>query len=473
MRGRILVLGFVFAIGLFSSLNVHADRPRSSDQIRNLASLDGDDSVSQADALIQQARKDGLDYLNSKDDRSKKAARKALDEAEKLLKKSIKADQACEKCFDLLTSTYFYQTYFGFSKDYDDCLKAAKEGLAQFPSNQRMTYLTGYALYNAGKHDESIRWLNKFLAMDISAETAASVRKILADSQNRFLASWNRHADYYQSRDSKIMGFNQQTGRQEPLFAVTKEWEMNLGSMGFNALAAQAPKVEDPEVKEYVQKLVERLVTKSPGSPFEYKLTIVNSPQVNAVTPPGHVVVYTGLLNFAENESELAGVLSHELAHNYAHHQARAVLSKYKNQSIANAIVAAVAPQGGWAQLAAGIGSNFVVELFARAYSRSEEKEADLYGSHILFNAGYNPTAMSAFFVKLYKANPKQPMKLLSTHPPVPDRAIYLTDYLDSFPLDREMQLDSKDFQKMKTRLATLVPTMQPTGPGQGVLPDQ
>ncbi len=432
-----------------------------------------DDVVVQAEAILQQARKDGLDYLNSKDDRTKKSAKKGLEEAEKILKKALKEDASCEKCAELLTSTYFYQTYFGFSKDYDDCLKSATEGLERFPSNLRLTYLKGYALYNAGEHSESIRWLNKFLAMDVPAETAASVRKILADSQNRFLAGWNRHADYYQSKDSKIMGYNQQTGRPEPVFAVTKEWEMNLGSMGFNALAAQAPKVEDPEVKEYVQKLVDRLVNKSPGSPFEYRLTIVNSPQVNAVTPPGHVVVYTGLLSFAESESELAGVLSHELAHNYAHHQARAVLSKYKNQSIANAIVAAVAPQGGWAQLAAGLGSNFVVDLLARAYSRSEEKEADLYGSHILFNAGYNPTAMSSFFVKLYKANPKQPIKLLSTHPPVPDRAIYLTDYLDSFPLDREMQLDSKDFQKMKARLATIVPTNQATGPGQGVLPDQ
>ncbi len=64
-------------------------------------------------------------------------------------------------------------------------------------------------------------------------------------------------------------------------------------------------------------------------------------------------------------------------------------------------------------------------------------------------------------------------MKFLSTHPPVPDRATYLTDYLESFPLDTEMQIDSKDFQKMKARLATLVPTAQPVGPGRGILPNQ
>ena len=73
----------------------------------------------------------------------------------------------------------------------------------------------------------------------------------------------------------------------------------------------------------------------------------------------------------------------------------------------------------------------------------------------------------------MYKENPKKPIKFLSTHPPAPDRASYLTDYLESFPLDTEMQIDSRDFQKMKTKLATLIPNTQQKTPGRGVLPDQ
>jgi len=81
-----------------------------------------------------------------------------------------------------------------------------------------------------------------------------------------------------------------------------------------------------------------------------------------------------------------------------------------------------------------------------------------------MFNAGYNPTAASGFFLKMYKANPKQPIKFLSTHPPVPDRATYVTDYLESFPLDRELTIDSPAFQKLKARLS-------PAAPGRGALP--
>ena len=67
--------------------------------------------------------------------------------------------------------------------------------------------------------------------------------------------------------------------------------------------------------------------------------------------------------------------------------------------------------------------------------------------------AGYNPTFMTKFFLRLYQANPKQPFKLLSTHPPTTERIEYTSSYLDAFPLETEMQIDSKDFKDMKARL--------------------
>jgi Zn-dependent protease with chaperone function len=72
--------------------------------------------------------------------------------------------------------------------------------------------------------------------------------------------------------------------------------------------------------------------------------------------------------------------------------------------------------------------AQFGIGLFLNAYSRHEEKEADLYAAHIMFNAGWNPTAMSLTFLKMYKLHPKQPVKFLSTHPPIQDRADYLTE---------------------------------------------
>jgi hypothetical protein len=72
---------------------------------------------------------------------------------------------------------------------------------------------------------------------------------------------------------------------------------------------------------------------------------------------------------------------------------------------------------------------------------------------------------MSSFFARLYGYSPKQPPKFLSTHPPLPDRADYLIDYTEAFPLEKEMKADSEDFQKLRARL---VPAGAPPAAARG-----
>lgn len=422
----------------------------------------------QLDSLIQQAREQGMQYLSNKDDRAKKVAKSNLEQAEKMLKDELKRNAACEKCYELLTATYLYKSYFGFERNYDDCFKTAQQGLAAFPKNARIAFFKGYAHYNMREYAEA----NKaFKAAQADPNLAAQVNQILLDSQQKFLTDWNRQANYYQTKESRIevaQGFQMVTA-----FQVTPEWETQLGGQGFAALTANAPKIVDNEIQTYLQNLTTRLLSKSPGSPFNYQITLVNSGEVNAVTPPGHIIVYTGLLAFADNEAQLAGVLAHELAHNYGHHQARAVIKNYYLQSATNAMLRAINPQNATAQIFAALGANIGLTLFSRAYSRFEEKEADHYGAHLMYNAGYSPLDASAFFLKMSKASGKQPPKFLSTHPPLMDRADYLADYLESFPVEgREFRVDSEEFKKIKARL---VPSQQPQQrvPGRGALPPQ
>jgi predicted Zn-dependent protease len=94
------------------------------------------------------------------------------------------------------------------------------------------------------------------------------------------------------------------------------------------------------------------------------------------------------------------------------------------------------------------------LELLRRGYNRSQESEADRMGTHIAYNAGYNPTYMTSFFVKLYESNPNAPPRLLATHPPTEQRIEETSYYLELFPLDKEMQIDSREFQEMKRRLS-------------------
>jgi predicted Zn-dependent protease len=437
----------------------------------SLSDTAAQDNLAQIENMIQQGRQQGLDYLNSKDERSKKAAKKSLEDAEKLVKKALKENPNCEKCYELLTNANFFQTYFGFSKDYDDAIKIANEGIAKFPSNGRLAYLRGYAFYNGGRYAEANKSLKSAL-LNVDPQTGAQITQILQMSQQAFLTNWNRQANFYQSKESRIERYNPQTFKNEVAFQVTPEFEYQLGAQGFAALTNNAQKINDPEIETYLNNLVTRIVSKSPGSNFTYKVTIVNSSDINAVTPPGHIIVYTGLLAFAENEAQLAGVLAHELAHNYGHHQARAVIKNYQAQMVANAILGAINPQNATAQILASLGTNIGLTLFSRAYSRFEEKEADHYGAHLMFNAGYSPLDASSFFLKMSKAGAKNPPKFLSTHPPLLDRANYVMDYLDSFPSEgREFRTDSEEFQKIKARLT---PAQQKGGiPGRGVIPPE
>ena len=427
------------------------------------------DVLAQAETMIQTGKQQGLDFLNSKDEGSKKAAKKNLEDAEKIVKKALKEQPNCEKCYELLTNANFFQTFFGFSKDYDETIKVSTEGLTKFPSNGRLAYFRGYAYYNSGQYSEANKSL-KAATASVDPQTLIQINQVLQMSQQAFLTNWNRQANFYQSKESRIERYNPQTFKNEIAFQVTPEFEYQLGAQGFASLTNNAQRLNDPEIQTYIENLVTRIVSRSPGSNFTYKVTVVNSSDVNAVTPPGHIIVYTGLLGFAENEAQLAGVLSHELAHNYGHHQARAVIKNYQAQMVANAILSAINPQNATAQILASLGTNIGLTLFSRAYSRFEEKEADYYGAHLMFNAGYSPLDASSFFLKMSKAGVKNQPKFLSTHPPILDRANYVMDYLDSFPSEgREFRTDSEEFKKIKARLAPS--QRQPAAPGRGVLP--
>ncbi|MBS1811473.1 MAG: M48 family metalloprotease [Acidobacteria bacterium] len=432
------------------------------------------DWVSQTAALISQAKEQGLNYLNTRDNKAKDIAKKNLEKAEKQLKDYVKKQNDCERCFELLAETYLYRAYFGFSKDYDNCVETAQKGLQLFPNNYRLALLKGYAHYNCEEYDQALRALNRYVMTTTDDEaTKAQARQVQNTCQDKFLTNWNRQANFYQSKESRIEGFNSQTNRMEVVFQITPEYELNLGSQGFAAITQQKPPYNDPEIQTYLQTLVDKLVAKNPGSNFAYKVTVLNSPEVNAVTPPGHIIVYTGLLAFADNESELAAVMSHELAHNYAHHQGRAAIKEFTTRSIAGAILQAVNPQGAIQQTIAQLSATIGLNLIMRAYSRFEEKEADHYGAHILYNAGYDPTAFSMVFAKMYKMSPKQPIKFLSTHPPAPDRAAYMIDYVEAFPIgSTEVKTDSAEFKQIKAKVMALMPSaMQQKTPGKGVIP--
>jgi predicted Zn-dependent protease len=352
---------------------------------------------------------------------------------------------------ELIVATYFYKSFYGLSKNYDQCTKSAAQGFALFPTNSRIAYYQGYAYYMNHEYGEANKALSRYLRL-APVELQAEVRELLQNSQERFLNDWYAQADFYQSPGSRIEV--SQFFQKVTLFQFTPYEEQNFGDLAFRQVVGDSPQVHDQELQAYLEQLVSDLTSRTPGPPFQYDVLIIKASEANAFASPGHLLVTTGLLSFVDSESQLVGALAHELAHTYGHHTARKLIADYRAKYAVNMMLNALNLQSQSAQITSVLAANIGLDLLSRAFSRYEEKEADLYATHIMFNSGFNPTGLSSFFLEKYKQNPKQGMKFLRTHPPDQDRASYLTNYIESFPLDREMRVDSEAFKKIKARFS-------------------
>ena len=176
-------------------------------------------------------------------------------------------------------------------------------------------------------------------------------------------------------------------------------------------------------VTEYVNRVGQNLVRNSDAQvPFTIK--VIDSDVVNAFAlPGGFFYVNSGLILHADEESELAGVMAHEIAHVCARHGTKQA-TKGDIVQLAS-IPAMIFIPYSWAGYALYQGMNFVIPLTFLKFSRDDEREADYLGLQYMYKAGYDPNAFVAFFEKVQADEKKQPgtiPKVFSTHPPTPDR---------------------------------------------------
>lgn len=187
--------------------------------------------------------------------------------------------------------------------------------------------------------------------------------------------------------------------------------------------------VSDPEINDYIQNLGMRLASNGPDKTQWFNFFVVKDNSINAFAMPGGVVgVHTGLIVAATNESELAGVIGHEIGHVVQHHMAR-MLAQQKNDSIINlagmalAILSARAnPQLASAAMTASSAGSVQKQL---DYTRDHEREADRVGISILENSGYDPHAMASFFEIMQKGTryvEGSAPSFLRTHPITSER---------------------------------------------------
>jgi len=206
--------------------------------------------------------------------------------------------------------------------------------------------------------------------------------------------------------------------------------EAELGRKFNLMVRSRLPIIEDPEIKQYVRMVVDRLAKAIPPQPFPFKTDVILHPSMNAfAVPGGYVFAHTGLIIQLEHESELAAVIAHELAHVTQRHVANRIdRSKYTSlASLVGALAGAFLGGKGNADVGGALlaGSMAAGQSAMLSYSRLDETEADQIGLQYLIKAGYAPRGMVGAFEKIRKRQWSSGIvvpEYLSTHPDIGNR---------------------------------------------------
>ena len=246
---------------------------------------------------------------------------------------------------------------------------------------------------------------------------------------------------------------NRGVGKGLDFYSIEKE--IALGKQLAQEVDKSAKFIDDPVVNEYVNRVAQNLVRNSDARvPFTIK--VVDSDVVNAFAlPGGFFYVNSGLLLHADEESELAGVMAHEIAHVCARHGTKqATKSDIIQLASIPAMIFIPYSLAGYAIYQ---GMNFAIPVTYLKFSRDAEREADYLGLQYMYKAGYDPNSFVAFFEKVQADEKKQPgtiPKVFSTHPPTPDRIEAVQKEIATIlPARDQYIVTTSEFDSVKQRL--------------------
>ena len=233
---------------------------------------------------------------------------------------------------------------------------------------------------------------------------------------------------------------------------------MQAGQQSAAQVAKQLPVLPDSDpVTIYVQRLGQQLAAHAPGEKWPYTFHVVNQKEINAFAlPGGPVFVNLGTIQAADNEAELAGVMAHEISHVVQRHGTRAA-SKQMAAQLPLAILGGVMGQGALSQMAQ-MGLGFGIGSYFLKNSRTAESEADLLGTDIMYDTGFNPRAMADFFTKLQAEGGARGPQFFSDHPDPGNRAQAVAKEVATLPRKASYRSDSAEFRDIKQRVAGMRP---------------
>ncbi len=259
------------------------------------------------------------------------------------------------------------------------------------------------------------------------------------------------------------------------IFNLSQEEELEIGKQASQEIEKQEPILDDPTVTSYVGRLGQQLVRSSGRSDIPYYFKVVDAAEVNAFAlPGGYIYINRGLIQNADNESELAGVLAHEIGHVVARHSAEQI-RKVQVTGLGLGILGAILGDKGTGGQLANVASQLVATGIFLKFSREAEREADRLGAQNLYDANYDPRGMITLFEKLSQLRQGQSSsvdKFFSSHPGPEERAENVGELIRSFPYRANLRTNTPEFEQIKRRLEALPPPVKGTDtPAPGTAP--
>ncbi|MBN2430606.1 MAG: M48 family metalloprotease [Acidobacteria bacterium] len=243
----------------------------------------------------------------------------------------------------------------------------------------------------------------------------------------------------------------------------SEQQEIAMGREYSQQLNQKLELIEDPFIHQYINQIGQKLVQQSLRPELKYQFFVVNSEEINAFAlPGGFIYINRGLIEAADGENELAGVVSHEIGHVVGRHSTKQMSKKLLLSGIVlGAGMAVGAKSDKWGDVVTALGG-IGVFFAAMKYSRDDERQADWLGLTQMTRSGYDPNGMVSFFQKLEQLHGSSGgagLAFMSTHPLPAERMrnmqqeIQNLDHVAANPV-----VTTYSFRQVQRKLAGLPP---------------
>ena len=206
---------------------------------------------------------------------------------------------------------------------------------------------------------------------------------------------------------------------------ITENLDEQLGDVFWKSYSAEMVEVKDMKIVEPIQQMVSNICSDNNIAPSSINVHVVENKEINAFAMPGrHLVVHTGLIDFADHQEEIAGVIAHEIAHIESGHVVKKLGKEIGLSILMNLTLGDIGGE---------VVRNALSTITSTAYDRSLEKEADLKAVDYMIAAKMNPTYLASFLEKLDKqSQTPEVLQWVSTHPDSKERVRYINEKVKS-----------------------------------------